>query len=123
MELFKKALCLILTLITLCSFSACGSETTVKTPEEQIRAAVKNQGYIEFIGSTIGGNEIRSSDAHVTNIKRISDTEYIVNGKVVMTDVYGTAWTNTFDCEVEQDSDGDWDVGSFEYTSDKWTKN
>ena len=124
MKLFKKTLCLILALVTICSLCACGgSKTTEKTPEELVRAEVESKGYIAYVGYTIGGNELKSSRAAVTNIQRVSDTEYIVNGKVTMNDVYGTAWTNTFDCEVEQDSDGDWSASKFEYTDDSWSKN
>ncbi len=47
----------------------------------------------------------------------------MVSGKMVMTDVYGTEWSNNFDCNVVSDGTGEkWTAGSFKYTGDKWTK-
>ncbi len=127
MKTVKKTLCLILAVLTACSLCACGngsnsSSTKEKTPEQQVRSAVESRGAVEYFGSTIGGNELKRSSATITNVKQVSDTEYRVSGKIVMTDIYGTNWSNTFDCKVTQKSDGSWSAGFFEYTSKNWTK-
>ena len=127
MKTFKKILCLMLAVLAVCSLCACGSgsnssSTKEKTPEEQVRSAVTSRGAFEYYGSTIGGNELKRSSVTITNLKQVSDTEYRVSGKIVMTDVYGTNWNNTYDCKVTQKSDGSWSAGSFEYTSENWTK-
>ena len=127
MKTIKKILCLMLAALAVCSLCACGSgsnssSTKEKTPEQQVRSAVETRGMIEYFGSTIGGNELKRSSATITNVKQVSDTEYRVSGKIVMTDIYGTNWSNTFDCNVTQKSDGSWSAGSFEYTSKNWTK-
>lgn len=127
MKTIKKILCLTLAVLTVCSLCACGSgsnssDTEEKTPEQQVRSAVETRGLIEYFGTTIGGNEIKRSKATITNVEQVSDTEYRVSGKMVMTDIYGTSWNNTFDCKVTQKSDGGWSAGSFEYTSTSWIK-
>lgn len=127
MKIFKKILCLLLAVLAVCSLCACGSgsnssSTKEKTPEQKVRSAVESRGMLEYFGSTIGGNELKRSSATITNVKQVSDTEYRVSGKIVMTDIYGTDWNNTFDCKVTQKSDGSWSAGSFEYTSKNWTK-
>ena len=127
MKTIKKILCLMLAVLAVCSLCACGSgskssSTTEKTPEQQVRSAVESRGMLQYIGSTIGGNELKSSRVTITNVKKVSDTEYRVSGKIVMSDIYGTNWNNTFDCKVTQKSDGGWSTGSFEYTSKNWTK-
>lgn len=127
MKTFKKILCLMLAVLAVCSLCACvrginSSSTKEKTPEQQVRSAVESRGMLEYFSSTIGGNELKSSSATIANVKQVSDTEYRVSGKIVMTDIYGTNWSNTFDCKVTQKSDGSWSAGSFEYTSKNWTK-
>ena len=123
MTLIKKILCLLLAMIMLLSLCACGGNNKkAKTPEEEIRQKVETMAAIKYIGSTIGGKELKSSRASVSTVRKISDTEYLVSGKITMMDVYGTNWNNTFDCTVEKDGT-DWDVGSFDYTSENWTNN
>lgn len=127
MKTIKKILCSMLAVLTVCSLCACGigsnsSSTKEETPEQQVRSAVETRGRLVYFGTTIGGNETKSSSATITNVKQVSDTEYRVSGKIVMTDIYGTNWNNTFDCKVTQKSDGGWSAGSFEYTSKNWTK-
>lgn len=126
MKLLRRTLCLILVLLTVGSLCACGSTSTghgstSKTPEQEVRSAVESRGMFEYFGSSIGGNELKSSRATVTNVKKVSDTKYIVSGQIVMTDIYGTNWNNNFDCEVKN-SGGSWTASSFEYTSKNWTK-
>ena len=126
MKTIKKILCLMLAVLAVCSLCACGSgsnssSTKEKTPEQQVRSAVESRGMLQYYGSTIGGNELKSSRATITNVKKVSDTEYLVSGKIVMTDIYGTNWNNTFDCKVKKSGDS-WSAGSFEYTSKNWTK-
>lgn len=127
MKIAKKILCLMLAVLTVCSLCACGgggstSSANEETPEEQVRSAVETRGYIAYFGVTIGGNEIKRSQARITNVEQISETEYRVSGKMVMTDIYATNWSNNFDCKVTQKSDGSWSAGSFNYTSKNWTK-
>lgn len=126
MKIIKKILCLMLVVLAISSLCACvdgsdSSSTKEKTPEQQVRSAVEASGRTAYFGKSIGGNEIKSSSATITNVKKISDTEYLVSGKVVMTDVYGTKWNNNFDCTVRKSGDR-WSAGSFDYTSSKWTK-
>ena len=133
MKLFRRILCMLLVLFTVGILCACGSSSTgtgststgtgskSKTPEEEVRSAVESRGMFAYFGSSIGGNELKSSYTTITNVKKVSDTQYIVSGKIVMTDIYGTNWNNTFDCTVRKSGES-WSAGSFEYTSKNWTK-
>lgn len=128
MKTIKKMICVLLALLTVGSLCACGMDSssngtskTEITPEQQVRSIVESRGMTQYIGSAIGGNELKSSRATVTNVKYVSFTEYVVSGKIVMTDIYGTNWNNTFDCKVKK-SGNIWSAGSFEYTSKNWTK-
>ena len=93
-----------------CACGSSGSSTTVeeKSPEELVRTAVESRGRVEYIGSKIGDKDLKSSHAVITNIASVSDTEYRVSGRMILTDVYGDDWENTFDCTVTQDSSGNW---------------
>ena len=124
MKKFKIIVCWALIIVTLGTLCACGnaSEKKAESVEDKVRSAVTSRGMLEYYGSTIGGNELKSSQATITNVKKISDTEYRVSGKIVMTDVYGTKWNNTFDCEVTTSDGEKWRAGSFDYTSKSWTK-
>lgn len=128
MNTIKKLLCAVLVLAIVCSCCACGKNNTdgsveseEKSTEDVVRSLVETRGMTAYFGMTIGGNELKSSSVTITNVKEISDTEYNVSGKIVMTDVYGNKWNNTFDCSVKQRNDN-WSAGSLEYTSTKWTK-
>ena len=124
MKMFRKFLCLVLAVLTICSVCACGGINVQKSAsgiEEDVRSAVEARGVTAHLGLTIDEHELKGSRATVTNVKKITDTEYRVSGKIVMTDVYGTDWNNTFDCDVTKDGDS-WSVGSFEYTNQNWTK-
>ena len=125
MKTLKKIMCLLLTVCTICTLCACGGrqsdEAKENTPEEKVRSAVTVRGKLAYYGSTIGGNELKSSDATITTVNKISDTEYRVSGKIVMTDIYGTKWSNTFDCKVTKIGDS-WSAASFEYKSSSWSK-
>lgn len=133
MNTVRKLICLALVFLTVCTLCACGGTTTntetrpqtttsnEKSPEELVREAVESKGFFAYFGVTIGGNEITRSSLTITNVKKITDSLYQVSGRMVMTDVYGTRWHNTFDCEV-RGYGGSWSAGSLEYTSNSWTK-
>ena len=91
MKTLKKILCLLLAICTICALCACGGgqsdEPKENTPEDKVRSAVTARGKTAYFGSTIGGNELKSSDATITTVKKVSDTEYRVSGRIVMTDV------------------------------------
>ena len=125
MKAIKKILCLMLAVLTVCSLCACGSGSSgshEETPEQKVRAAVEARGRLEYIGSTIGGKELKSSRVIITNVKRVTDGIYVVSGKIIMTDIYGTEWNNTFDCDVNRKPGDTWEAYEFEYTSKNWTK-
>lgn len=105
-----------------------GKEAATKEPteEEWVRSAVEERSYIAFFGKAIGGNELKSSGAQITNIKKISVREYKVSGTMVMTDIYGKNWRNNFDCSVTRKEKAEagenpWVANSFEYKSDNWS--
>ena len=125
MKKTKKLISIILTCVLCVSLCACGSNSTTnepKTPEDQVRNAVEIKGSLQYMGSTIGDNELKSSKATITNLEEISEDEYRVNGRMVYTDVYGDNWENTFDCTVNKGNSDEWDVGTFEYRNEKWRK-
>lgn len=111
----------LLMLTSLCACKGAGDGDSVPV-DHKIRAAVMSRADFEYYGASIGGNELKSSTATISNIKKVSDTEYKVSGKIIMTDVYGTKWSNNFDCEVTTSNGEKWVAGSFNYTSGKWNK-
>ena len=127
MKLCTRVLCLLLVILTVGSLCACSggngnsSQTPAQTPEQEVRSCVEHRGRVAYMLRTIGGNELISSQATVTNVKKISDTKYEVSGRIVMTDVYGTQWSNTFDCEVNKYTDS-WSCSSFDFTNSNWQK-
>ncbi len=126
MKTLKRIFCIMMVILTIGSLCACGTKSGTgdsgkKTPEDYVRAEVESRGRFEYFGSSIGGNEIKSSRATITNVKKVTDGKYVVSGKIVMTDIYGTNWNNTFDCEVTGSGEK-WNAGSFEYTSKNWSK-
>ena len=123
MKNLKTIICWILIILSLGTLCACGDTNNKRSPEQQVSDIVFTKSVGEFRWSTIGGNELRSSSATITNVKKVSDSEYLVSGKMVMTDIYGTKWNNTFDCTVLYDFDDDeWSAGQFEYTSSTWRR-
>ena len=128
MKKFKYVICWLLIIVTLGTLCACigdndnSSSNKGESVESKVRSAVTSKGMIEYYGSSIGGNELKSSDATVSTVKKVSEKEYRVSGKMVMTDVYGTKWSNNFDCKVTSSNGEDWRAGSFEYTGTNWTK-
>ena len=126
--MFKRVFCIVAVVLTIFSLCACGtsesgsSSNVEMTPEQQVSEVVKNRAMFNYMGSTIGDNELKSSSATITNVKEISDTEYLVSGRITMIDVYGTNWNNTFDCSVTKNINDEWVAGSFEYTNDNWSK-
>ena len=125
MKNWKLIICLLLVFATLGTLCACGgnSETKPESVEDKVRDAVTYKARLEYFGSAIGGNDLKSSSATISTVKKVSDTEYKVSGKMVMTDVYGTRWSNNFDCKVTTSNGDSWSARSFEYTGSKWTKN
>ena len=64
---------------------------------------------------------MKSSEATITNISKISENEYLVNGRMEMIDVYGKSWTNNFDCTVVSYDGKTWIIqGDFRYKSNHW---
>ena len=125
MKKMKYIVCWLLVFVTMGTLCACSGDAMgeSESAEDKVRNAVHTRAVIAYYGSSIGGNELKSSSATITNIKKVSDTEYRVSGKMVMTDVYGTRWSNYFDCEVTTSDGEKWRAGSFEYTGSKWTRN
>jgi len=123
MKNLTKVVCWLLLLVTIGTFCACSGEGSKEmTVEERVESAINARGLAEFRLYSIGDNELKSSTPTITNMKKISDIEYHVSGKMVMTDIYGTKWTNTFDCKVTQGEDSVWVAHAFEYTSKSWNK-
>ena len=127
MKKIRSIVCLFLALLMLGSLFACGSNDSSggksESVEDKVRNAVTFRATSEYYGSSIGGNELKSSSATISTVKKVSDTEYKVSGKMVMTDIYGTQWSNNFDCKVTTSDGEKWSAKSFEYTSDNWSKN
>ena len=122
MKVFKKVLCLMLVCLTLGGLCACNSDSnSSRSPLDVIRHEVEARGYSEYGGRSIGGNKLTRSSATITDITKLSETQYRVSGKVVMVDVYGTKWSNTFNCTVTY-TGSSCKVGTFNYTSNKWSK-
>ena len=129
-----KILALFLAIISITALvCACGNSSTGNSNTSQSKATesevdavetkVKTKGLFEYYGTSIGGNEIKSSEVTITNTKRISSNEYLVNGTMTMIDVYGTRWKNTFDCTVTRSTGStSWSAGTFEYRSKSWSK-
>lgn len=120
----KKWLCLLLVfLLILPLVCACGSKSSqVETDEDKVRSKVNARLTFAYYGNAIGGNELKSSTGTISTITKVSDSKYKVSGKVEATDVYGTVWTNTFDCIVTKNTDGTWSAGALEYTNQSWSK-
>lgn len=129
----KKILAIFFALsILTCCLCGCGSsklnggsvtESKTETAESKVRTEVERRLRLEFLGGTIGGKELKSSSGRITNIEEKSSKEYLVNGTIIMTDVYGTEWNNMFDCIVKTYDDGEtWDIYSFDYVNDRWSK-
>lgn len=118
----KRVVCLFIAFLFIFSLVSC-ENSEVKTTEDKVRECVINRGAMEWLGLKIGGNEIRTSSATITNVRKVSEKEYIVNGKMQMTDIYGNVWTNTFDCTVESIDGENWILpDGFSYKSVNWVK-
>ena len=119
MKKLKSVVCLFLALLMLGSLCACGNSGST---EDRVRSVVEIHATREYLGSSIGGNDLASSRATISNVRKVSDLKYIVSGKMVMTDIYGTKWSNNFDCTVTS-SDGETWSTNFRYTSNTWSRN
>ena len=131
----KKVLSVILTIFMMFSIgtmvAGCTSaenstsQTQELTDSEKVRNAVKGKALMQYMFYSIGDNKLKSSDATITNLDWNSDkTICTVSGKMKMIDVYGTHWTNNFDCIVTYSESTDkWTAGSFNYKSQSWSKN
>ena len=127
MKKIRSIVCLFLALLMLGSLCACGSNDSSgsksESVEDKVRSAVTSRASLEYYGSSISGNELKSSSATISTVKKVSGTEYKVSGKMVMIDIYGTKWSNNFDCKVTTSDGENWSAKSFEYTSNNWSKN
>lgn len=116
----KRIISFVLALTMILTLCACGSpasseenpqettpETAERTEEEIVTDKVNVICSIWYWGSTIGGNELKSSSGTITSLEKKSDTEYIAHGILKVTDVYGTVYTNTFDCSVTSSDGGE----------------
>jgi len=127
----KKVFILLMVVIIIFGMAACSSKEEKETIdiESKIIERVKAYAYLEGYYGSIGGNEIKTTNAEVTDISQISDTEYLVRGRITMIDVYGTQWSNLFDINMTAeivDNEGQEEVeisgGDFIYKSESWTK-
>ena len=123
----KKAISIIMIFILIFSMISCNNPSESnksETEEDKIRSAVTRSAQVEFYGNAIGGNELKSSYATISTVRKNSENEYLVSGRMTMVDVYGTYWTNNFDCKVKKSESLDkWIVsGGFNYTSSNWSK-
>ena len=121
----KRIAAIFFVLCTVLFLCACDSSSgfAPKSEEELVRESVEIRGGLEYIGTSIGGNKMSSSSASINTVRKVSDTEYYVAGKLTMSDDYGNKWTNNFDCSVVYDSDSDtWDVESFDTPTSGWSK-
>ena len=96
-----------------------------KTETEKVHDAVELRRMItenlDKMGTTIDSGRIKSVRINITNTEMVDELEYLVNGQVTKTDVYGRQWQNYFDCTVLYDkNDGGWDAEEFDYLHDKW---
>ena len=127
MKKIRSIVCLFLALLMLGSLCACGSNYSFgsksESVEDKVRSAVTSRAISEYRWRSIGGNELKSSSATISTVKKVSDTEYKVSGKMVMIDIYGTKWSKNFYCKVTTSHGEKWSAKSFEYTSNKWSKN
>lgn len=127
MKKIRSIVCLFLALLILGSLCACGSNDSSggksESVEDKVCSAVESSAMIQYNSYLIGKNELKSSSATISTVKKISDTEYKVSGKMVMTDIYGTIWNNNFDCKVTTSDGEKWSAESFEYTNEIWLKN
>ena len=132
----KRVLSFILALTMTLTLCACGSpasseentqettpETTEKTEEEIVTEKVNVICSIWYVGSTIGGNELKSSSGTITSLEKESDTEYIAHGILKVTDVYGTVYTNTIDCSVTSSDGGEtWKSRALDFKSETFKR-
>ena len=94
------------------------------TDEEKICNAVTSKASLQYLGSSIGGNKIKSSRATITNFSWLGECMCTVSGVMYKTDIYGTVWKNNYDCLVTTSVGVDtWKAGSFKYRSEYWSKN
>ena len=118
----KKLITFILVLSVAVSFIACGEEENEGLTElDHVYNAVYAKGVTWYMAYTIGGKELKSSKVTITSYKKVSDTQYNVYGKIYATDLYGTQYSNTFDCTVSW-NDTKWKTSSFKTNSSTWSK-
>ena len=131
----KKIIAMLLAVclcVGLCACSASlidhaeGNKSKEKTETEKVHDAVETQRIIteglDRLGTTISSGRIKSVRINITNTEKVDDWEYMVNGQITKTDVYGRQWLNYFDCTVIGDEDdGGWDAEEFEYLYDSWS--
>ena len=99
------------------------NQTQELSDEEKIRQAVIDRSRLYWFGSYIGGNEIKSSIATVTNLSWSGEDTCIVSGVMQKTDIYGTVWINNYDCTVTTSDGGEtWKAGNLIIKNEYWSK-
>ena len=70
---FKKIACWLLICITLASLCACanGKKPAQASEDDKVRSAVESMGRIEYFGSSIGGNDLKSSVANIITVRKV----------------------------------------------------
>ena len=122
-----------------CTKAASGGKNDGKSSEkteiELVHDAVElrrvTTEVVDRTGTTIGSGLIKSVQITITNTEKVDDLEYMVNGQIIKTDVYGRKWLNYFDCTVVGDEGEDaswdtekntitWDAEEFDYLKSSW---
>lgn len=129
----KKLASIILTIFMTFSIgttiTACHNDNTPTTLEltdrEKVEDAVWRRGIFFYYGCSIGGNQLQSSSVSITYLSFSRDgNKCYVSGKISATDIYGTTYSNTFDCDVTTDDNGEtWKCHEFEIKNTNWNKN
>ncbi len=120
MKRITLMLCSILLIVLFCiACCSCKKETTI----DKVHSAVTLKACAAYCYLTIGGNELKSSKATITNIEQTSTYMYRVSGKMEMTNIYGVRYYNYYDVSVSYRPDTDrCTVGAFNYQSDNWKR-
>ena len=144
----KKWIALLLCVLILCgtvtALNGCSKKSpeqseeepeveTTESDETKARKAVFEKAEQWCWSHTIGGKDLNSSFAQITNMRAVRNSNYytigyVASGVFTATDIYGTKYTNTFDCTVERvqlqsgsfSRDDKWEAGDFEFKSTYW---
>lgn len=143
-KVLSLLMCILILFGTVMAFNACSKKSpeeeteeaeveTTESYETKARQAVFKKAENWYWSHTIGGKDLNSSWAQITNMKREWDsnyntTAYVASGIFTATDIYGTKYTNTFDCTVKRvklqsgsfSRDDKWEAGDFKFKSTYW---